>query len=145
VKELNMEKPCLNDKNEYPDDEVLERYLGEGKTAWDTFIDFISEKYPLFTGEWRYYNDGKNWLYKITKKTKTVCWVSVYHQKFKTTFYFPDRAEPLITESQLKKDTVDRFVRGKHYGKTRGISVEIQKPSDLREAEILIQIKEQIK
>jgi hypothetical protein len=140
-----MEKPCLIDKNEHPDDEVLGRHLGEVKIVWDIFIDFISEKYPLFTGEWRYYNDGKNWLYKITKKKKTVCWVSVYHQKFRTTFYFPDRAEPFIKESQLKKETIGRFIHGKHYGKIRGLSIEIQKSADLKETEILIQVKEQVK
>lgn len=140
-----MEKPCLSDKNEYPDDKVLNRYLGEGKNTWDILMDFISENYPLFTGEWRYYNDGKNWLYKVTKKKKTVCWVSVYHRKFKTTFYFPDRAEEFIVNSKLKKDTINRFVRGKHYGRIRGVSIEIQKPADLKETEILIQIKEQVK
>jgi hypothetical protein len=65
-----MEKPCLKDKNEYPNDEVLSRYLGEVKDVWDSFIDFLKEDYPEFSTEWRYYNDGKNWLFKITKKKK---------------------------------------------------------------------------
>ena len=140
-----MEKTCLSDKNEYPDDGVLSRCLGAAKNTWDIFIDIISEMYPQFAGEWRYYNDGKSWLYKITKKKKTVCWVSVYRQKFRTTFYFTDRAEELIVSSQLKKDTIDRFVRGKHYGRIRGVSIEVEKPADLKETEILMQIKERIK
>ena len=73
-----MEKPCLNDKSEYPDDEVLSRYLGEVKNTWDAFLGFIKESHPLYLAEWRYYNDGKSWLYKITKKKKTICWVAVY-------------------------------------------------------------------
>jgi len=63
-----MEKPYLNDKDEYPNEEVLSRYLGKVKNTWDSFIGFINESYPSFSGEWRYYKDGKNWLYKITKK-----------------------------------------------------------------------------
>ena len=54
-----MEKPCLNDKNEYPDDAVLSHYLGKVKKTWDSFIDFINENYPSFSGQWRYYNDGQ--------------------------------------------------------------------------------------
>jgi hypothetical protein len=135
----------LNDKNEYPDDVVLSRYLDEVKKTWDSFIDSLKENYPLFSGEWRYYNDGKNWLFKITKKTKTICWVSVYHNKFKTTFYFSDKAEDLITKSPLAKEYIDQFVSGKRYGKIRAVTVEIKKSKDLESTKLLMDIKEQLK
>ena len=140
-----MDKPCLNDKNEYPDDEVLSRYLGKVKETWDSFNVFLNESYPLFSGHWRYYNDGKSWLYKLAKKKKTICWISVYHNKFKTTFYFPDRAEDLIVKSKLKKQYIDAFVNGKKYGKIRGITVEIKKSADLNTTRKLIEIKEQLR
>ncbi|MDD5326720.1 MAG: DUF3788 family protein [Phycisphaerae bacterium] len=140
-----MEKPCLNDKNEFPDDEVLSRYLGKAKKAWDSFIAFLNENHPSFSGEWRYYNDGKSWLYKITKKKKTICWVSVYLNMFKTSFYFSDKAEDLIKASKLKKEYIDKFIHGKRYGKIRGITVEVKKLADLNAAKILIEIKEQLK
>ena len=75
-----MEKPLLKDMNEYPDDIVLSKYLGSVKNTWDTFIDMLKEEYPLFSTEWRYYNDGKNWLFKVTKKKKTICWVALLEQ-----------------------------------------------------------------
>ena len=140
-----MEKPCLNDKNEYPSDEVLSRYLGKVKDVWDSFINFIDESYPSFSGQWRYYNDGKSWLYKLTKKKKTISWISVYPNKFKTTFYFPNKAEELIKASKLKKEYIDQFIHGKRYGKIRGITVEIKKPADLSATKTLIEIKEQVK
>ena len=140
-----MEKPCLYDKNEYPSNEVLSHYLGEVKNTWDSFVNFINVSYPNFSGEWRYYNDGKNWLYKLTKKKKTICWISIYHEKFKTTFYFPDKAEDLITKSELGKEYIDQFIYGKRYGKIRGITVEIKKQPDLNSTKILIEIKEQFK
>ena len=140
-----MEKPCLNNKDEYPDDEVLSRYLGKVKDVWDSFIAFINENHPSFTGQWRYYNDGKSWLYKLTKKKKTISWISVYQNKFKTTFYFPDKAEELIKASKLKKEYIEQFVHGKKYGKIRGITVEIKKPTGLNATKKLIEIKEQIK
>ena len=140
-----MEKPCLNDKNEYPDDDVLGRYLGKVKSTWDSFMDFLKESYPAFSGQWRYYNDGKSWLYKLTKKKKTVSWISVYHNKFKTTFYFPDKAEELIKASKLRKEYIEKFINGKKYGKIRGITIEIKKPTDLKATKTLIEIKEQVK
>ena len=140
-----MEKPCLNNKDEYPDDEVLGRYLGDSKNIWDAFIDFIQENYPSFKVEWRYYNDGKNWLCKITKKTKTICWISVYVNLFKTTFYFAERVQDVIINSKLKMKYKNQFIDGKKYGKIKGITVDIKNMSDLETTKILIELKEKIK
>jgi hypothetical protein len=140
-----MERPCLNDKDEHPSDEVLRHVLGRAKSAWDTFMRLIAEDHPSFSGEWRYYNDGKSWLYKLTNKKKTVCWVSVYPRAFKTGFYFPDRAEELITAGKLEAQYVDQFVQGKRYGKIRGITVTVTRPADLDAVRTLIEIKGRIK
>ena len=140
-----MEKPCLNDKDEFPDDKVLGRYLGKMKDTWDSFIAFLNDSYPSFSGQWRYYRDGKSWLHRITKKKKTICWVSVYDNSFKTTFYFPDRAEESIKASKLKREYVDQFAHGKKYGKIRGVTVVIKKPADLNATKTLIEIKERLK
>ncbi len=140
-----MEEPCLKDKTEYPDDKTLRRYLGDAKDAWDGFVAFLERNYPSYSGEWRYYNDGKSWLYKITKKTKTICWVSVYRGKFTTTFYFPDRAESLIANSTLRKKYIEQFVNGRHFGKTRGLTVDIRTVADLSTTKKLIAIKEDFK
>ncbi len=140
-----MEKPCLKDENEYPNNEVLSGYLGDVKNIWDSFLIFLKENYPLFSTEWRYYNDGKNWLFKITKKKKTICWVSVFDNRFKTTFYFTPRVEELLRSSKLKQEYVDQFVDGKNYGKIKGLTVEIKNSTDLDMTKILIEIKEKIR
>ena len=137
-----MEAPCLSDKTEYPDDRVLRRHLGDAKEAWDSFAAFLEGSYPDYSGEWRYYNDGKSWLYKLTKKSKTICWVSVYRGRFTTTFYFPDRAESLIVNSTLRKKYIEQFVGARHYGKTRGLTVDVRKIADLSTTRKLIAIKE---
>ena len=132
-------------KNEYPDDEVLKYHLGTTKKTWDIFINFLKENYPLFSTEWRYYNDGKSWLFKITKKKKTICWVSVFNNRFKTTFYFTDKVVDLLKESKLKEEYISQFINGKKYGKIKGITVEVKDPTDLEMTKILIEIKEKIK
>ncbi len=140
-----MKEPCLTDKTCFPDDAVLKRHLGDAKAAWDAFAAFIESEYPGYSGEWRYYDDGKSWLYKITKKSKTICWVSVYRGRFATTFYFPDRAESLIVNSTLRKKYLEQFVNGRHFGKTRALTVEIRKAADLSSTKQLIAIKESFK
>ncbi|MDJ0655794.1 MAG: DUF3788 family protein [Xanthomonadales bacterium] len=140
-----VQEPCLSDKTEYPDDKVLKRHLGDAKDAWDSFALFLEDNYPSYSGEWRYYNDGKSWLYKIARKTKTICWISVYRGKFTTTFYFPDRAENLIINSSLRKKYIEQFVNARRYGKTRGLTVDIRKAADLSTTKKLLAIKEDFK
>ncbi|MCJ7629315.1 MAG: DUF3788 domain-containing protein, partial [Longimicrobiales bacterium] len=79
-----MKEPCLIDPDECPDDDVLERYLGETKPVWDSFLSFLKEAHPSFATEWRFYKDGNRWLFKVTKKKKTICWVSVSEGMFST-------------------------------------------------------------
>lgn len=140
-----MSNLCLNNKEEYPTDEVLASHLGDAKPAWDVFMDMLEKDFPEISHEWRYYNDGKSWLCKVTKKKKTVCWVGVFDKHFKTTFYFTDKAADLIADSKLSKKYKDQFKDGKYYGKIKGIPVEIKKPSDLKDTRTLIGIKEQLK
>ncbi len=140
-----MDRPCLNDPDQYPDDEVLGECLRDARKAWDAFVGMLAESYPAFTREWRYYRDGKSWLYKVTKKTKTICWVSVWPHAFKVAFYLPERAEELIVASRLKKEYVERFLHGRRYGTTRSITVIARKPTDLPSIKKLIGVKEQLK
>jgi hypothetical protein len=138
-------KLALNNKDEFPSEEVISCHLGEANIAWDAFIDMLEKDFPEISHKWRYYNDGKSWLCKVTKKKKTVCWVGVFDKHFKTTFYFTDKAADLITASTLSEKYKDQFKDGKYYGKIKGISIEIKNPSDLEDTKILIGIKEQLK
>ena len=83
-------------------------------------------------------------VFKITKKKKTICWVSIYQNKFKTAFYFSEKAEELITKSKLEKEYISQF-HEKKFGKIRGIIVDIKEPADLNTTKALIEIKEQLK
>jgi len=89
--ERDVERPLLNDRDVYPDEGVLAKHLGRAKAAWDGFTAAVAERYPDAALEWRYYNDGKAWLCKFTRKKKTVCWISIWDQHFRTSFYFTPR------------------------------------------------------
>lgn len=54
-----MNKPLLNDQNEYPDDAVLQKYLVGTKPYWDEITSWVAAQFPSRAFEWRYYNDGK--------------------------------------------------------------------------------------
>ena len=136
-----MEEPILKDQDQYPTDEVIASVLGGRKKLWDLFFETIHEDHPDFTEEWRYYKDGKNWLKKVVRKSKTVFWVSVVKEAFRITFYFTDKAEDAINTSDIPDELKEQFKKGKRYNKIRGLTVVFKIKKDIKYAKTLIGIK----
>jgi hypothetical protein len=140
-----MDKPLLADKEQFPTEEIIFSHIGESRIHWGTIFGYIHLNYPEFIGEWRYYNDGKSWLMKMTRKSKTIFWLSVVQDSFKITFYFGDKAEPAILASTISDSLKESFQNGKRYGKIRAITVQVESGDDVENVKSLIKIKLNIK
>lgn len=140
-----MSNSVLLDKNQFPTNEVIFSHIGNKKALWISFFDYIHKQHQEFTEEWRFYNDGKCWLLKVTKKTKTIFWLSVIDGTFRTTFYFTDKVKQEIENSRLPQELKDQFATGKQYNKIRGITLVFKTKKDCTYAEELIRIKLSIK
>ncbi|MFO7369389.1 MAG: DUF3788 family protein [Bacteroidales bacterium] len=139
-----MEPLVLTDNSVTPTDELVFSIIGKNRIHWQKLMNGIAEQFPDAKGEWNYYNDGKNWLFKMIRKKKTLFWIGVLSHTFRVTFYFGDKAEPLINESNLTAELKEEFRNGKHYGKIRGLSVKISKAQDVNNAFILAGIKSKV-
>ncbi len=140
-----MEPIVLTDKNQFPTDEVVFSHIGKSKTLWISLLEHIKANYPDISWEWRYYNDGKSWLLKVTSKSKTIFWLSVIKGAFRTTFYFGDKAEKAILNSTISDELKKQFKEGKRYGKIRGITITYKNKKDVENAKKLIEVKRSIK
>ena len=138
---MTGETPILKDPEEQPTEEVIFRCLDRKKALWVSFFAEIHANHPGFSEQWRYYQDGKNWLMKVTRKSKTVFWLSVCRGCFQTTFYLSDKAEELIEQSDLPTELKESFIRGKRYGKIRGVTLVFRSRKDIDHAETLIAIR----
>jgi hypothetical protein len=136
-----LEAPILKDPNQYPTEDVIFSSIGSAKKLWISFFDYIRQNHPDFSEEWRYYNDGKNWLMKVVRKSKTVFWLSVWENAFRITFYFTDKAEETIDQSGISDELKTQFKNGKHYGKLRGLSIIFRNQTDIEYAKSIIAIK----
>jgi hypothetical protein len=140
-----MQQAILSDKNIYPSEEVIFSHIGKSKSLWQSLFEFIHTDHPDFTEEWRYYNDGKSWLMKVQRKGKTVFWLSILEDSFRTTFYFPARVEKSILSSAVSDSLKEQFKNGKDYGKIRGITITYKKKKDVEDAKALIVVKLSVK
>lgn len=140
-----METPLLSDKNQYPTEEIIFSYIGKTRNLWISFFDYIHSNHPDFFEEWRYYNDGKSWLMKVTRKSKTIFWLSLIKNSFRITFYFTDRAEKTIAASGVSEELKEQFLNGKRYNKIRGLTLVFKTKKDIDFAAGLIGIKLSVK
>ena len=138
---MSVEIPILKDPDQYPTEEVIYSCIGKKTALWISFFDTLHEHHPDLLEEWRYYNDGKNWLMKVTRKSKTIFWLSVWKNAFNITFYFSDKAEELINQSDIPDDLKEEFKNGKRYGKIRGLTIVFRKKKDIEYADSLIAIR----
>ncbi len=142
-----MDNPILSDKSQFPTDKIIFSHIGKAKPLWVSLFRYIAEAHPDFTQEWRYYNDGKSWLMKVQHKKKTVFWLSVIKDSFRTTFYIHEKAKKIVEDSKISEELKDQYRTGKGYGqmRIRGITVVYKNKKDVEFAKELIGIKTSIK
>lgn len=136
-----MLQPILTDKNEFPTEEIIYPHIGKAKVLWLSLFGHIHLDYPEFEEQWRYYNDGKSWLLKVTRKSKTIFWLSVLENSFRTTFYFTDKAKQAILKSTISDELKEQFRKGKRFNKICGLTIIFKYKKNVEDAKKLIAIK----
>ncbi len=137
-----METIVLTDKSTEPNDEIIFSYIGEKKLLWNQVISHLTTKEMV--GEWRYYNDGKSWLFRGLKKEKVIFWVGVIQGTFRVSFYLSGKAEPLVESSNLPQEIKTGFEETKGQ-KFRAITILMDNETDVENVKKLIDIKLKVK
>ncbi len=136
-----MEPIVLTDLNVQPTEELVFSIIGENSTYWEQLFDYLYENYFNISEEWRFYNDGKSWLFRALQKKKTLFWIGVIKDTFRISFWFGDSDEPAIEASALPEIIKEEFRNAKRYAHSRAISIEVRSPEDLVNAKALAALK----
>ena len=136
-----MEKPLLTDPFVFPSPEVLQEVLADSYQVCEKTLAVITAEPYRLVPEWRYYNDGKQWLFKLTRKQKTIFWAAVGDNFFRITFYFGDKAEEIILKSDIPEELKKGFSGHKGFGKIRPVTVHLLEPNDVENVYKLIKLK----
>ena len=140
-----MEPIVLTDKSVKPDDELVFSVIGDKSILWREIINYLHENHADITEEWKFYNDGKCWLFRTIKKKKTIFWIGVTDGAFRVTFWLGDKAEPLILSSDLPDQIKNDFAEAKRYKIGRALSIIMADAEDVGSVITLIGIKMKMK
>jgi len=119
-------KQMLRNPEIQPTSDVIAKALGEANNSYVKFIYEIAS-YDIQL-EWRYYNDGKEWLakgfYKWTgarggQNETTVFWLSIWDGFFKVTIYVPEKARADVFSLPLDNKVKLIIANSKQMGKLK--------------------------
>ena len=136
-----MESDVLNDKSVKPNHEIIFSIIGEKELIWKQTLSYLYDNNKDISEEWKYYNDGKSWLFRTLKKKKTLFWIRILKDTFRIAFWFSDKFEPIILESDLPENIKDEYKNAKRFNKSRCIYIDILDSNDFNNIKKLIDIK----
>ena len=136
-----MDDQLLRDPEVEPTNEVLKREFGDWYPVYKEFVTAISSEPQSLKPEWKYYKDGKAWLCKISRKRKTVVWLSAWKDHFKLGFYFTDKTGAGINDLAVSPIYKENYESSEPIGKLKPLIAEVSKVSQLEDIYSLIEYK----
>lgn len=119
--------------------------IGENSIYWQQIIDYLYENHFDITEEWRFYNDGKSWLYRTLRKKKTIYWIGVLKDTFRVSFWLSEKALPMIEGSDLPERIKEEYRNAKPFNHSRCVTVIMGSDEEFENVLKLIELKLKIK
>lgn len=136
-----METKILSDKNVIPNEEQVFSIIKDKELIWKQIMSYLYDHNNDITEVWKYYNDGKSWLFRTIKKKKTIFWIRILDNTFRIAFWFANRLEPIILESKLPESIKEEYLNAKTFNKSKSIYIDVVDFKDLANIKILIDLK----
>ena len=140
-----MESLLLRDQNIPPENKVLVNALGQSFKVFEELMGIITDdKYGL-DPQWNFYKDGKAWFCKVCFKKKTIFWLSVWENFFKTAFYFTEKTGSGIKELDIDDSIKKNFAGMKHIGKLIPLVINMERKEQIKDVIRIIEYKKSLK
>ena len=134
-----MEHIVLTDQSVKPDNDIVFSIIGDKSILWQTIMNYLHENHPDISEEWKFYNDGKSWLFRALKKERTIFWFGVQKDTFRVYFFLGHKADAAVEQSNLPENIKIDFKNSGKDKTTRSISIIM---SDLKDVDSVIQLIE---
>lgn len=140
-----MEPIVLTDPAIQPTDELVFSIIGENSVYWQQIVDYLYKNHFDITEEWRFYNDGKSWLYRTLRKKNTIYWIGVQKDNFRVSFWLSEKSIPMIEASDLPEHIKEEYRNTKPFNHSRCVTVIMGSQEDFENVLKLIELKLKIK
>lgn len=139
---MEFEPIVLTDPLVQPTEEIIFSIIGNNKIFWEELINFLYDNYSDISEQWRFYQDGKSWLYRTLRKKKTIYWIGIQKDTFRVSFWFGEKAEPVIEASSLSESVKENYRNARRFKIGRCITIIVRNSEDMDSLKKLIELKQ---
>lgn len=136
-----METNVLSDETVHPTEELIFSIIGDKELLWKQTMSYLYDNHKDITEAWKYYRDGKSWLFRTLRKKSTIFWIRILEDTFRIAFWFADRLETVIIQSDLPASMKKEYEQAKRFNKSRCIYIDMQDSDDFQNVKKLIDLK----
>ena len=131
----------LDDRDEKPDDRVLDRALGPSREAWDHLIAVMEGSYGPLSEEWNYAGAKYGWSLRLRAKKRTILYLIPQIQNVLVGVVLGDRALAGLRRDDVTAATLTLIDEAPRYGEGTGFRVPVASSSDCADLEVIIEAK----
>jgi hypothetical protein len=141
-----VSEPFFIDRERRPTEAAIAVALGERvAAAWRTLFEALHVEHRDLRATWRYYPDGRSWLLKVARRTRTIFWVIVEDGAFRVTFYFSERHTPALLAGDLSQALKAELRGAAPRGKLRAVTVRFGARAGVKDVLALVALKQQLR
>ncbi len=123
----------------------LKNELGRWFSIYETLTETLSKPpYDISPG-WRFYKDGGAWLCKMTRKKKTVFWISAWKEYLKCGFYFTEKTGVGIADLSIDQSLKSSYDEAKPIGKLYPLIIDLTTTKQLDDLYTVVSYKISLK
>jgi hypothetical protein len=129
----------FTDKNKQPDNDDLQKSLGDTYQFWQLINDYVISKYPGGIEEWNCSKYG--WSLRIKDKKRAIIYLLPRDKFFKVALVFGQKATDSIMKSKISSSIKTELDSAKVYAEGRGIRIDVKEQTIVSDIKELIDIK----
>ena len=112
---------------------MLKSHLGKLHRVYVKLVATMESERFEASPEWRFYKDGGAWLCKITRKKKTLFWLSAWKTHLNAGFYFTEKTGKGIADLNIKKKYKAAYQESSPIGKLKPLTIELSAEAHLKD------------
>ena len=136
-----METKPFMEKTDMPNNEKLQKALGNSFELWQTIKHFVLTQYPKGIEDWNFPGAKYGWSFRIKDKKRAIIYFLPFNNYFKVAFVFGQKATDIIMQSNINGQIKKELIEARVYAEGRGIRLEVKDYSAIPDIMELIKIK----
>ncbi len=136
-----MALSAFEDKAHPPTGEDLKVVLGKAHGLWLKLHLHVDSKFAPVSPEWGYSGKAYGWGLRLKTDKRTVLYMTPCHGYFLASFALGEKAVAAAQSSKLSPWVLDAIEKAPKYAEGRGVRLEVKSAADLRQIELLADIK----